>query len=285
MRAVSSLLSREVEEMKRIISVMTLVMAFFAMPALVHAQTPPPECVGLPASAWVDVQQSSMSVTGNSSVVGDALASDGLAAQKPWWVYDWDIQYQIPASLVGRWHCYVRMRVDAAASSGLAFQMGIQNSSAYKEIYLQDGAADQQYHTYDLGVLNLTQSMYFWFSSFHDPATVLNVYLDRLFFVRNNSVSSIGGMAALANNTDITMNTPLVAVTSPGTFTDGSGYLETDNRATGIRCVYATGVQAPNLGDRVTFSGTMATDAVGQRYVVINSISKVSGEPLGALGA
>ncbi len=56
--------------------------------------------------------------------------------------------------------------------------------------------------------------------------------------------------------------------------------------SSGIRCVFNSGVQQPGAGDRVTFNGTMATDAAGQRYINVTSVLADSGGiPVGALGA
>ncbi len=72
-----------------------------------------------------------------------------------------------------------------------------------------------------------------------------------------------------------------VVTVASGTFTDGTCYIEEPNRVAGIK-IMGAGV---SLGDRVTLIGNMSTDANGERYVAVSSLTtQTSGIPLGALG-
>ncbi len=116
-------------------SLITLTLALVLSPIVAHAAaTTPPECVGLPAGDWVDVQQNLFTLYGTGAwvtIVYDPLASDLLAAKMPADYSDWQVQYPIPSSLAGLWHCYARIRCDATSNSGIAFTVGIWNGGEY----------------------------------------------------------------------------------------------------------------------------------------------------------
>ncbi len=281
--------------MKRILSSMTLVLALVLSPTLAHAAaTPPPECVNLPANDWVDVQQSLFTLVGSGtyvSMVYDSLASDLLAAKMPAEYSQQAVQYHIPSSLAGLWHCYARIRCDATSNSGTAFTLGIWNSGASmavtsQTVLLQNGAGNGQYSDYDLGLQQLTTSMYLWVAGPGDSTTTPAVYVDRFFFITTVSASALAGLSSLPNYLNVQITSPKVAMTPPGAFADGSVYVEEPNRSSGIRCVFNSGAQQPNLWDNVTFNGTMGTDSTGQRYVYDTWIAGDSaGQSIGALGA
>ncbi len=174
---------------------MALVLALAAMPACVFAQaTTPPECAGLPASDWIDVQQGSFENWSGGGTVADSTASDGYAAYMPGDATPWSIQYPVPASQAGTWHCYAHARIDTMSTSGLAFSVGICDSAAggvvQVNIALEDGASDGLYQMCDLGVQNLTSSMYFWFAI--DDSAAQGLYVDRIVLAPTTAVECIG---------------------------------------------------------------------------------------------
>lgn len=252
--------------------------------------TIPSECANLKTTDWVDIQQSSMRIVGTASVVGDPVASDKMAAKEQMSDPGWNIQYHFPESLTGAWHVYAHARCESSATSGPAFDLGVYDvsTSSYinlKTVTVESGAADGSYHMYDLGVMNLSPNAYFFM--FPSGGTVASTAsLDRIVLVRIDQADSITDLSDYPDNTDVVLGTPAVVTTAPGTFTDGSVYIEDPDRSAGIRCVFGSGVAQPGVSDRVIVGGSMATDSTGQRYINVKSVAiKETGNALGALGA
>ncbi len=168
--------------MKRIVLLMTLALAFAAMPGSLHAQAMPPmECLGLPSNDWIDIQDSEFA---SGAVAPDTAASDGYAVE---------VQanegrtatYYITPSQAGTWHCYASIRCQSIDTSGVACSVIIYDNSTsswmHQEVDLENGAVDGQYHQYDLGVQQLTDTMEFTVSA--PNTTDTTVYVDRYFLM------------------------------------------------------------------------------------------------------
>ncbi len=162
-------------------------------PAPGKEPTPPAEVAGLTADAWTDVQQGEFTLHGLGSwvtAVDDPAASDGRAARMPGSHNQWATQYPVPGDLtaLGKWRCYLVARCEAKAKRGPAFQIGLYDARARKGVTTMDvkleQAADGAYHTYDLGVRDLTGGMYFWVAPMGNPEQVTAIFTDRIFLVR-----------------------------------------------------------------------------------------------------
>ncbi|MEI6500360.1 MAG: DUF4838 domain-containing protein [Armatimonadota bacterium] len=162
-------------------------------PAPGKEATPPKEVAGLPADQWVDIQQGEFMLYELGhwvSIVDDAKASDGLAAQMTTNHNQWATQYPIPGDLsaFGKWHCYVVARVDAKVKEGNAFEVGLYDTQGAKGVsqltVKLEQAGDGEYHTYDLGVQELRGGMYFWLAPMNNADQVNSISTDRIFLVR-----------------------------------------------------------------------------------------------------
>ncbi len=156
------------------------------------APTEPAECVGLPTSQWIDIQQEEIGNWSGGGAVADSAASDGFAQMIPESSVSRNTMYF--TSQAGSYHCYAHMRVDTNATSGNAFSLGIwdyttTSSLVQQNITLQNGASDGQYHVYDLGEwylkpnsAGLGTGTAFWFASANNPS-VTAAYVDRIVLV------------------------------------------------------------------------------------------------------
>ncbi|MHB9035535.1 MAG: carboxypeptidase regulatory-like domain-containing protein [Armatimonadota bacterium] len=95
-------------------------------------------------------------------------------------------------------------------------------------------------------------------------------------------VGSISDIKSAANGQRVRL-TSAMAVTVPSTaFADGSIYIEDPDRSSGVLVLGALGLSA---GDRITLTGTVGTNANGEKYLQVISIDNVtSGSSLGPLG-
>lgn len=94
-------------------------------------------------------------------------------------------------------------------------------------------------------------------------------------------VDRIADAAALPDNTQIALVSPKSVTVAPSTFTDGSYYVEEPDRTRGIKVLGG----AASLWDSMTLTGTVTTDANGERVITGASItSRVSGSAIGPLG-
>lgn len=108
---------------------------------------------------------------------------------------------------------------------------------------------------------------------------------EALLWVLHTTPSTSATMSTLkdiADGTSVVLTDTVVATAASGTFSDGSYYVEAPNRATGIK---VTGVGNVSLGSCITnLEGTVGTDANGERYINVTSLSAGSVDPLDALG-
>jgi hypothetical protein len=157
------------------------------------AGPPPKECEGLPEDDWIDIQDNQFSYARLGDwveIADDGKASDGKAARMPGGHNQWATQYPVPADVepLDPWHCYVVARCDAKALEGPAFTLGLYNREARRGVVQHtetlEQASDGEYRTYDLGVHDLTRSMYFWIAPPGNAEAVEAVYVDRIFCVR-----------------------------------------------------------------------------------------------------
>ncbi len=88
---------------------------------------------------------------------------------------------------------------------------------------------------------------------------------------------------ALADGTPVSVKQAKVVTVAPGAFTDATRYVEEPARTSGIKVVFTSGSAA--LGDAITFSGVVKTDANGEKYIDISSVdSKTASTVPGDLG-
>jgi len=153
----------------------------------------PALCKDLPKEKWVDIQDNEFSLHGYpnwATTVEDAKASDGMAARMPANHHQWAVQYPVSADVaaLGPVRCYAVVRCEAKADSGGAFQVGIYDSNAPKEVARKvvgiEEAAGREYRVYDLGVHALAWGMYFWIAPMNNPEQVDALFVDRIFCVR-----------------------------------------------------------------------------------------------------
>lgn len=68
-----------------------------------------------------------------------------------------------------------------------------------------------------------------------------------------------------------------VVTVASGTFTDNTIYIEDTGRTTALKIVPSGGLAEMALGDRVTLTGVLGTDANGERYLYVISIDSSAG--------
>lgn len=101
----------------------------------------------------------------------------------------------------------------------------------------------------------------------------------------SQSSVGIGDAKKLADGVGISMSDYAVVTVGSGILSDGSVYIESENRCDGIKVVPSSSMSSVAAGDRVKLAGTMATDTNGERYISEASVvSKASGDPLKPLG-
>ena len=107
--------------------------------------------------------------------------------------------------------------------------------------------------------------------------------LDAIITVPEVSVKAvISELKGIKDGTLVTLTELVVATAYSTTFADGSYYVETSNRANGIKVIGGGNV---SIGDTITdLTGTVMTDANGERYIQAQPLSVTSGNPLRALG-
>ena len=153
--------------------------------------TIPQECKGLNKDEWVDIQDCEFRLFNPpvmAQYIDDPKASDGRSARMPGNHHEWAVQYGLDSELEGKWHCYASIRCETKATTGTAFTMGIYDvdraASLGDEVVKIEDAGDNEYHTYDLGVHDLTPSAYFWVAPPGDANAVTAVYVDRFFLIK-----------------------------------------------------------------------------------------------------
>ena len=98
-------------------------------------------------------------------------------------------------------------------------------------------------------------------------------------------VKRLSDIKGLATGTRISITSAMVATASSSTFSGTTTfYIEQPDRTDALRIIPRAGLQSVALGDNITLTGFVATDATGQ-YIDTTSIdSDTSGTPLTALG-
>lgn len=90
---------------------------------------------------------------------------------------------------------------------------------------------------------------------------------------------------SLPDGTSVALSGAKVAIASSGTFSDQSYYIEEPDRFAGMKVVGYSGQPSVGVGDRITLSGWVDTDANGEKTLFVSGIpSQTAGDPLGALG-
>ena len=155
--------------------------------------TPPARCEKLDTDDWVDIQDNEFRFAHYGewvSIVDDPNASDGKAARMPANHTQWATQYTVSADVtaLGPVHCYMVARCEAKASQGNAFNLGIwdsqSNTSVARTTVSINDAAGKEYHEYDLGVHELTPTMYMWAAPMNNSDQVEAVFVDRIYYVQ-----------------------------------------------------------------------------------------------------
>jgi len=93
-------------------------------------------------------------------------------------------------------------------------------------------------------------------------------------------VESIAEIKSLADGLSVNIANPVVVTAGSTTFSDGSFYVEQPDRSCGIRVMPMSGLQSVAVGDRITGTGMVRTDANGERYLTLTSINVSPGAPL-----
>lgn len=167
----------------------------------------------LPRKAVIDLQEDRMSLFRGAEAAFDPAAVNHGAARIDPAVVSWAVQARdLPAHGVsGRWHAYAVVRVEALAESGLAFTGGVYDSASNRNLLgisqrlegqvggtpdpnigtatttaLSEPITDGQYHLYDLGTHDFSDTVYLWIGTTGGvrAAAVKAIWVDRFVFVR-----------------------------------------------------------------------------------------------------
>lgn len=164
---------------------------------LVAPQAPLPDFAqNYPDADVIDIQESKYSLyrPGTlSEVTDDPAASNGKTASIVGDTNQWAIQARVVNLLdapSARWHVYVMARAGlktGAAPTGEGLSSGIHDVPSNKPIGsvtvpLKE-IAGEQYQRVDLGVHQLSDSMYIWVAPTRNPA-VDKIYIDRIILIR-----------------------------------------------------------------------------------------------------
>lgn len=109
-----------------------------------------------------------------------------------------------------------------------------------------------------------------------------SAWLDNVIMTLPNAgrVESIAEIKSLADGLSVNIANPVVVTAGSTTFSDGSFYVEQPDRSCGIRVMPMSGLQSVAVGDRITGTGMVRTDANGERYLTLTSINVSPGAPL-----
>jgi hypothetical protein len=153
----------------------------------------PDMCNGIPEDDWIDVQDNQFELHGLSdwaAWVDDESASDKVAARMPCDHLQWAVQYPLDFTDGEPRRCYVFVRCEAKTQRGRGVQIGIYDSVRKRTIARRDvsieEAAGNGYVPVDLGVCELSSTMYVWVAPCNNPEDVKAVYVDRVVFVRQH---------------------------------------------------------------------------------------------------
>lgn len=162
-----------------------------AAPLTVPKPAPPASCAKLAKSDWIDFQEDQFMLIGEGSwvtVAADAKASDGMAAVMPGKIKDWALQLPVEANamIAPTVNIYASVKVNAKATSGLAFTFGIYDQTTRTYPANLNVTLDQihggDYHVYSLGKVTLAPGMLIFLVPPGNGDQVDTVSVDRIFF-------------------------------------------------------------------------------------------------------
>ncbi|MBP6964503.1 MAG: metallophosphoesterase [Armatimonadetes bacterium] len=110
-----------------------------------------------------------------------------------------------------------------------------------------------------------------------DKAWLDNVAMTLAEAVPVGSLAETGG---LPDGTTISIGNAAVASAASTTFSNGSYYIEERDRSSGIKVLPEPGLGTVAEGDMVTGAGMLRTDANGERYISLTSVSANPGSPV-----
>ena len=90
------------------------------------------------------------------------------------------------------------------------------------------------------------------------------------------SASNSGDMASIKDGYGVKFNNPLVATSSSTTFTDGSYYLEAQDRSFAIKAINSSYVSGVVAGEKANFTGIIGTDVNGERFIKVTAIDNLA---------
>ncbi len=159
-----------------------------------HEFPPPEMCKNLPEDRWVDVQDNEFTLHGTgrwATFAEDEKASDHGAARLTTNHTQWAVQFPVPADIsqLGRLHCYAAVRCAARVEQGPALDLGIYDTDAKKAVFHATRTIEEmggEYRVVDMGVHELRPTMYFWFAPKANPDQVEAIFVDRIFFIRED---------------------------------------------------------------------------------------------------
>lgn len=93
-------------------------------------------------------------------------------------------------------------------------------------------------------------------------------------------VGSLPEIREMADGTMVSITNPTIATAASTTFSSGAYYIEEQDRSSAIKVVPAQGLASVAAGDAVTAAGMVRTDANGERYLYLTSVSPSSGTPV-----
>lgn len=99
------------------------------------------------------------------------------------------------------------------------------------------------------------------------------------------SVEKVSDLRSLPDGEWVWLAAPVVVTAGTGTFDDGGCYVEAPDRASGIKVLPCPFTPVLTVGESVTFTGVIDTDANGERVVTLSALtSQAGGNPVGELG-
>lgn len=97
--------------------------------------------------------------------------------------------------------------------------------------------------------------------------------------------TTVPSVKSLANGSLVSITAAKTATAASTVFSDGSYYIEEPDRSSGMKVMGTSGLPAVAEGDQITLTGSLGTDANGEKTLYLSRIdSKASGTALGALG-
>jgi len=154
----------------------------------------PPGCEKLAAEDFIDLQDASFSLYREgeiSSMEHDDLASDKVAARMPGTTHEWAVQQQLGVAGIdpeATYSAYASIRLEKTGEEGGAFTAGIydaKNKKFMPQIGLScKDVTDKGYVTYKIGMDKLNDQMYIWVAPVTNPDNVKNVWVDRVWLVK-----------------------------------------------------------------------------------------------------